>query len=337
MKKLSFFDKLLYIINSLIASMLLLSYLLPFISPKDIPFFAILSLFVPILIIVNIVFFIYWLIKLKKQLLLSGFILLIGWFTVSPFYKLSKKNTSLNSDLKVMSFNVRMFNHFKSLDEKDIEEKIFSFIKDNDPDVLVVQENFSSEKYNLNFPHKYIGKKNVKNNFGMAVYSKSTIINRGSLELKNTSNNIIFADIIRKKDTIRIYNLHLQSLHISPKKENFGQENPEKLIQKLEKNFIKQVKQTELFLAHEKKWDGKKIICGDFNNTAYSWVYTQISDNKKDGFIEAGKGFGKTYNYWFPMRIDFILTDNTATINQFTSFSKEFSDHYPILARINWL
>ncbi len=336
MKKLSLFDKLLYIVNSLISLLLLLSYLLPYISPKNIPFFAILSLFVPVLIILNILFFTYWLIKLKRQLLLSGFILLIGWFSVSPFYKLSKKNTSLNSDLKVMSFNVRMFNHFKSLEEKDIEKKIFSFIEDNDPDILVVQENISLEKYDINFPHKYIGKKNKKNYFGMAIYSKLPIVNKGSLELKNTSNNIIFADILIKNDTIRVYNLHLQSLHISPKKENFGQENSEKLIQKLEKNFLKQAKQTELFLAHEKNWNGKKIICGDFNNTAYSWVYTQISDNKKDGFIEAGKGFGKTYNYWFPMRIDFILTDKTATINQFTSFSKEFSDHFPILARINW-
>ena len=116
-----------------------------------------------------------------------------------------------------------------------------------------------------------------------------------------------------------------------------ARENSEKLLSKLEKNFLKQAKQTELFLVHEKKWKGKKIICGDFNNTAYSWVYTQISNNKKDGFIEAGNGFGKTYNYWFPMRIDFILTDNAATVNQFTSFSIEFSDHYPILARVNWL
>ena len=68
-------------------------------------------------------------------------------------------------------------------------------------------------------------------------------------------------------------------------------------IKKLEKNFLKQAKQTELFLVHEKKWKGKKIICGDFNNTAYSWVYTQISNNKKDGFIEAGSGGGIAIGY----------------------------------------
>ena len=336
MKKLSPIDKILYFLNSLFATLLLLSYLLPYVSPKTIPLFAILSLFVPILLLINLAFVIYWLIKLKKQLILSSLILLIGWFTVTPFYKLSKKNTSLNTDLRVMSYNVRTFNHWNWLDEENIDEKIISFIKDNDPDVLTIQENMSLPKYVLDFPYKYIEKKYAKGRFGMAIYSKLPIINQGSLKLKNTANNIIFADIVRKKDTIRIYNLHLQSLNISPDKENFGQENSEKLIKTLKNRFKQQAEQTELFLAHENNWKGKKIVCGDFNNTAYSWVYNQVSKNKKDAFIEAGNGFGKTFKYAFPMRIDFIFSDENASINQFNTFTEKYSDHYPILARINW-
>lgn len=336
MKKLSPLDKLLYLINSILATLLLLFYLLPYVSPKTIPIFAVLSLFVPVLLLINLVFAIYWLIKLKKQLLLSTTILSIGYFIITPFYKISSKNTSLNSDLKVMSYNVRRFNHWKWLKEKNIEKKIFSLVKNNDPDVLVIQENVSSKKYEFPFPYKYNYSKIEKSNFGMAIYSKFPILNKGSLDLKNTSNNIIYTDIIRKKDTIRIYNLHLQSPRISLGKENFGKENSEKLIEKLKESFKKQADQTAIFLAHEQQWKGKKIVAGDFNNTAYSWVYNQISKNKKDAFIEAGKGFGKTYKYLFPTRIDFILSDEKATINQFKSFSKKYSDHYPIFARINW-
>lgn len=336
MKKLSPLDKLLYLINSILATLLLLFYLLPYVSPKTIPIFAVLSLFVPVLLLINLVFAIYWLIKLKKQLLLSTTILSIGYFIITPFYKISSKNTSLNSDLKVMSYNVRRFNHWKWLKEKNIEKKIFSLVKNNDPDVLVIQENVSSKKYEFPFPYKYNYSKIEKSNFGMAIYSKFPILNKGSLDLKNTSNNIIYTDIIRKKDTIRIYNLHLQSPHISLGKENFGKENSEKLIEKLKESFKKQADQTAIFLAHERQWKGKKIVAGDFNNTAYSWVYNQISKNKKDAFIEAGKGFGKTYKYIFPTRIDFILSDEKATVNQFKSFSKKYSDHYPIFARINW-
>ncbi|MDC0177206.1 endonuclease/exonuclease/phosphatase family protein [Polaribacter sp.] len=336
MKKKSLLDQFLYVINSLLATLLLLSYLLPYVSPNSIPIFAVLSLFVPILLLINLVFVVYWLIQLKKQFFLSLFILLIGYFTITPFYKMSLKNTSLNTDLKVMSYNVRIFNHWKWSEEENIKQKIFSLVEINDPDVLVIQENIALKKYEFSYPYKYLKSKNKNSDLGMAIYSKLPIIERGSLDLENTSNNIIYADIVRKKDTIRIYNLHLQSFSISLDKENFGRENSKKLLATLKENFKKQAKQTAKFLAHEQQWKGKKIVAGDFNNTAYSWVYNQISENKKDAFIQAGKGFGKTFKYLFPMRIDFILSDEKASINQFKYFSEKYSDHYPIIARINW-
>jgi endonuclease/exonuclease/phosphatase family metal-dependent hydrolase len=36
------------------------------------------------------------------------------------------------------------------------------------------------------------------------------------------------------------------------------------------------------------------------------------------------------------LRIDFILTDNNAIVNQFLTYSEEYSDHFPIQAKINW-
>lgn len=336
MKNLSIFNKLVYILNSLIATLLLLSLLLPYISPKTIPFFAILSLFVPFLIIINLVFALYWLLQFKKQLLLSSIILLVVWFFSTPFFKMTENTSSLNDDVKVMTYNVRMFNHWQWIDDENISKKINDFITEQAPDILLFQEYYSLEKQHFNFPYKFIKTKNKKDKIGLAIYSKYPIINTGSLNLEHTSNNIIFADILRKKDTIRVYNLHLQSLELNTKMENFGQANPEKLVARLKERFKKQAEQTEIFKAHEKSFKGKKIIAGDFNNTSYSWVYNQIAKNKIDTFAEAGIGFGKTFNYWFPMRIDFILTDENAVVNQFTSFSEKNSDHYPILAKINW-
>ena len=336
MKKLSVINKIIYLLNSVLATVLLLSYLLPLVSPEKIPAFAILSLFVPTLIILNIFFVIYWTIKLKKHFFLSAIILVIGWFFSNPPYKLTENKSSLNDDLKVMSYNVRMFNHWKWTDDPNIPKKISAFVSDKSPDILCFQEYYTLEKQPFLYPYKYVRTKNKKDKIGLAIYSKFPIINQGSLDLKNTSNNIIFVDIVRKKDTIRVYNLHLQSLELNTNKENFGQENSEKLIARLKERFKKQAEQTEVFTAHEKQWKGKEIVAGDFNNTSYSWVYNQISKDKKDTFIEAGKGFGKSYNYWFPMRIDFILTDKNAIVNQFSSFPEKNSDHFPILTRINW-
>ncbi|NVK51622.1 MAG: endonuclease/exonuclease/phosphatase family protein [Flavobacteriaceae bacterium] len=336
MKKLSFLDTLIYLINTVLATILLLSYIVPYISPTSLPSTAIIGLAVPFLIIFNALFLLYWLIKLKKQLLISAVVLAIGWFASPSFYEFSDKQTPLNTDLKVMSYNVRMFNHYKWNSDKQLAQKTFDFIQKKSPDILALQEFYQSPNISFTYPYKYIKTKSKRNKFGLAIYSKYQILNAGSLDFNNSANNIIFADILIKKDTIRVYNIHLESLKINPKKEYFGEENNEKLLGRLQSTFQKQALQTQQFLAHEKQWKGKKIVLGDFNNTSFSWVYRNIRKNKKDAFLIAGKGFGKTFDYPFPLRIDFIFTDTSIEINSFKRYNEKFSDHYPILARLNW-
>ena len=320
----------------MVAVCLLISYLLPYISPKSLPIIAILSLFAPILLVINIVFVVYWIINLKKHYFLSLVILLVGWFFSNPIYKFTENKSSFNDDIKLMSYNVRMFNHWKWIDDQNIPKKINDFIVEKAPDVLLFQEYYNLEKQQFSYPYKYIKTKNKERNVGLAIFSEFPIVNEGSLDFKKTMNNIIFADIVIKKDTISISNMHLQSLGLKTNKENFGHKTSEKLIGRLKEGFKQQAEQTEDFLKHQKNWKGKTIIAGDFNNTSYSWVYNEISKDKRDAFIEAGKGFGKTFDYWFPMRIDFILSDETATINSFKNYNVNYSDHFPIQARINW-
>ncbi len=337
MKKYSIVQKLLFFINSVFATVLLLSYVLPFISPKTIPGVAVFSLFVPLLFILNVLFFVYWLLKLHKNLLLSLLILVIGWFASPPLIKFSNKEIILNNDLKVMSYNVRLFNHYKHESDITTEQKIYEFINNESPDIIAMQEFYQSELLDIKLPYKYIKTKSKSNKFGLAIYSKYSIVNSGSLNFKNSANNTIYIDIVKNKDTIRVYNVHLESLKVNPKKENFGEKDSERLFKRLANGFEKQVEQTELILQHEYSWKGKKIVCGDFNNTAYSWVYQKLSKNKKDAFLEAGIGLGKSFRYAYPMRIDFILTDNNATLNQYKTYSNiKLSDHYPIMTRLHW-
>lgn len=335
-KSILLFSKLLYFINSIVAVLLLFSYVLSYISPTSISAVSVLSLAVPFLIIINSFFLVYWLVKLKKHFIISAVVLTVGAFISSPFFKLSGKEILLNTDIKIMSYNVRAMNFYKHIKKDSIKHKIVNFINEKQPDIVALQEYHYSKKIFLQYPYQYFVPKSKHKNFGLAIFSKHKIINKGSLNFSKSANNAIFVDVLRKKDTIRLYNVHLQSLKINPNKEHFGQQNSEKLVERLQNGFVKQVKQTHLFLKHEQQFKGKKIICGDLNNTAYSWVYKQISKNKKDAFIEAGVGFGKTFNYFFPMRIDFIFTDKSIDINYFKTFNKKYSDHYPIIARINF-
>ena len=145
MKKLSIINPLLLFINSILATALLLSYLLPYVSPKTVPALTIFSLSVPFLVLTNLGFLIYWLIKLHKNTLLSAFVLLLGWFVAPPLLKFSNKELVLTNDLKVMSYNVRMFNYYKWSDDLTTEQKIYAFINNESPDIISLQEFYQSD------------------------------------------------------------------------------------------------------------------------------------------------------------------------------------------------
>jgi endonuclease/exonuclease/phosphatase family metal-dependent hydrolase len=137
------------------------------------------------------------------------------------------------------------------------------------------------------------------------------------------------------KDTVRVYNIHLESLRIDPKLEALSKEGSERVFKRVGNTFKMQQSQTELFLEHKAKCPYKMIVCGDFNNTAFSYVYRKIKGNLNDAFEMAGTGFGPTYNFrFFPVRIDFILADTDFNVNNFNTYSVEHSDHYPVMATL---
>lgn len=336
MKKLSVIDKLLFVVNSILAAALLISFLSYNISPNSITLISYLSLSVPFLIILNLVFIIYWFLKLKRQFLLSVIVLLIGYQFITKFYSFSEKKILLTNDVKIMSYNVRMFNLYNWIEKDHIAQNIYEFINNKAPDILCIQEFHPSSEIMFKYPYEYVKIRMNQNNFGHAIFSKFKIINSGSLDFSNSSNNAIYADIVRNNDTIRVYNVHLESLKINPKEEILTQENSERFRIRVENAFKKQTNQANLIIQHQEKIKYKSIICGDFNNNAFSWVYNKLKTTKNDAFEIAGKGFGKTYDYSFPLRIDFILSDEKIEVNNFKTYEVNYSDHYPIMARLNF-
>lgn len=338
MKKLSFIHKVIFFCNVIAATLLLLSYILPFVAPKTFSVLSVLSLGVPFLILVNVLFFLYWLIKLKKQFFLSLFILAIGYFSFGSLYKFSSSKTELKANgFSVMNYNVRLFNLYNWINQKDVETKLINFIKEKSPDVVSFQEYHPHKNIDLSFfKYKFEKLSGNKAKYGQAIFSQFPIINSGSIAFPNTANNAIFVDIVKQKDTIRVYNIHLESLHLNTNVEDLAKENSERLFKRVGKTFEMQQLQTELFLKHKNNCKYKVIICGDFNNTAFSYVYKELKGELNDAFKIAGNGFGRTYDFkFFPTRIDFILTDKAFAIDGFKTFDVLYSDHYPILANLH--
>ena len=129
MKKLSSFNKVIFFFNIIAVVLTFIAYVLPFLAPKLFPFLSVLSLVLPLFLILNALFFIYWLLQLKKQLLVSGLILLLGITFLNKFYKFSSQESDeSSSDITVMSYNVRLFNLFEWLDNKNVGSDILEFV-----------------------------------------------------------------------------------------------------------------------------------------------------------------------------------------------------------------
>ncbi len=317
--------------------MFLASFAIPYIAPKTFPLLSVLSLAVPFLILIHIIFIIYWwIIGVKKQFLLSALCITLSiLFSYFP-YKFNSKKVVSGDDLAVMSYNVRMFNRYKWIDIENIPGKINDFVKKEDPDILSVQEYYVTNEFKIDYPYKYVVLDEEKHNTGQALFSKYKIVNKGSLDFKDTNNNAIFIDVIKAADTLRIYNIHLETTGIKPSDELIGEEESKRMIGRISKSFVKQQDQVEKIGIHKNNCAYKVIITGDFNNTTYSWAYHHIKGDMKDSFLEAGEGFGGTYNFHnYPLRIDFILVDEKFNVNQFTNFDVDYSDHFPIMARIS--
>jgi len=332
--KKSIFNKLLYFINTLFALLLLLAYLLPYVEPVVLKSFSGISLFTPLLIIINILFVVYWLLNMRRVALLSLVILVVGFANISKFYKFTGKRVLLADDIKIMSYNVRMFNKYNWIKTDSIASKIDAFITQKAPDVICFQEYTPNMDVADDYQYKYEIFSNKSENFGHAIFSKYPIVNKGKLPLEKTNNAIFFVDLKIDTDTIRVYNLHLQSIGINPNREITEKAVAERIRNRIGAAFQKQQKQVEVLLAHQKKTNHRIVLAGDFNNTAFSWPYRSLTENKNDAFVMAGRGFDKTFDFSFPMRIDFILVDESVTVNHFKTYYKPFSDHYPILARL---
>ena len=335
-----------FLLNVVLTVSTFIAYALPFLAPNVFPILSVLTLFMPLFFILNGLFFIYWGIQFKKRMILSGMVLLMGITFINKFYKFSAKEYSdTENDFTVMSYNVRLFNVFKWLDRDDVPANILAFINDKNPDILCIQEFSNSANIDLKvYRHRYIFMEGNKIKTGQAIFSKFPIIDQGNIVFPNSNNNVVFADIKKGKDIIRVYNMHLQSIKISPDvneiNENIDaidQGKSQKLFNRISKAFKKQQQQAEMIKEHKKNCSYPIIICGDLNNSAFSYVYRNIKGKLKDAFEEAGKGFGPTYKFrYYPARIDYVLADDKMTVKKFESFPEfENSDHYPIMVKLS--
>ncbi len=297
-----------------------------------------LILFTPILCFINLIFFAFWFFQLKWPALISILFFLVNLDSWQLIYQIKPNAISTSKGLNIMSFNVRSFNRFRWLENKKVPESIEKFIQKNSPDIICFQEfdneltpDFDQFKFKIFKPYKNRGR------VGSCIVSKYPLINGKGIVFENSLNGGMQSDLIWNRDTLRIYNIHFESLKINSNDTIFSSEYSKQILNKLRKVFTLQKNQMFKFrkLIHKNKFP--EIICTDLNNNAFSDIYNFISKGRFDAFLEKGSGFGSTYRFpFFPLRIDYIFTSKNIKVLDFKTYDVDLSDHKPILAKLKW-
>ena len=333
--KLNVFEKLLLTFNTLflVFQLMLMGSIPSFFN------FSILNLFVPLVVLVNLLLFGYWVIKIKWPFLLFMGAFLIGYGEWNLLYQFPKNSIrKSSSSISVMSYNVRLFNKFNWIQGKDVSREITQMIQENNPDIICFQEYSKTGTPRLDaYDYRYIQPNRSMGKSPLAIYSKFPILDQGYIDFDNSTNSGVYVDLSFRQKRFRVYNLHFESFRINAEDSLFTNPNSAALKIKFDEVFLKQLNQIRQFDAVENNSDLPSILCTDLNNTQFSKTYKALAKGRKDAFAEAGKGLGETFYFSsFPLRIDFIFVDQEFKVNSFEVIEKRFSDHYPILTTLGW-
>jgi endonuclease/exonuclease/phosphatase family metal-dependent hydrolase len=320
--------------------LLAISFVIPYLAPHSFPNISLASLIVSPLILINILFLIYWALRKWKRAILTGLVLFIAYLHFGPFLEFSSEGdaSKYRENLTLLSYNVRLFNAYeKDVDTVEVSKVISEMIENNNPDVIAIQEYYHPNSADFSdYPYQFIHF-HGENILGHGIFSKYPIVKKGAFDFPKTYNNSIYADIVKGEDTIRVYNLHLQSLGIKPNVEYLQEGDKERIRQRMSGNFEKQETQVKEILSHKAISPYPVLMSGDLNNTSFSYIYRRIKSDMKDSYLERGNGIGTTFKFdSYPMRIDYIFASKNFDVISFKTLETSFSDHMPISATVGW-
>jgi len=356
MRKRDLVDRFMLILNVVALIVLSITYLAGIISPEKFWPLAFAAMGYPIALALTIFFIGYWLLRRRWFLFLNIVFILLKWNLVASTFQLNSKTDPSTDGIKVMTYNVRLFDYYDWSKNKNTRHWIYDFLFNQQPNILCFQEFYHDntgyfptidtllDVNSLKHMHveNYTDKVNKKQLWGMATLSSYPIINKGKIDFEGTYGNLcLFTDLRIGHDTVRVYNLHLQSIRLG----NEGYAILDEIVNKQElkdvvggKNIVKQMihgfqkraQQAELVKSHVNNCPYPVILCGDFNDVPTSYAYQTLAAGLKDSFSESGRGIGNTFVKVPFFRIDNILFSTDFESTNHTVHPYELSDHLAV-------
>lgn len=358
MKRITGFDKLMFLIAIIMAVGMFMGIRAGVSDPRQHMLIAFFGLAYPFFLLANILILGYWLLRTKWAIAALTVVLIgygghtllatFGFFGTTGEVK--KEDESL---IRVMTYNVHNFTPYGQDLSVEIKDKMLNVVNEQKPDIICFQEFYTRKKgpYDivdslkrlLDVKYYYFVPSMIseRESLGMAIFSRFPIQDTGRIRFPGVSGNeSIFVDLKVRNKKIRVYNVHFQS--ISFEKEDYvyldqvkgmdpKMNSSKRIARMLKYAFTKRSEQVDVMKAHMRTCQLPFVIAGDFNDTPASYTVTKITDSLNNAFIEKGQGFGKTYNGKFPnFQIDYIATTKDIDVVNYKIIEAKLSDHFPV-------
>jgi endonuclease/exonuclease/phosphatase family metal-dependent hydrolase len=264
--------------------------------------------------------------------------------------------------LRLLSANVRIFNVYAQLREPgDASSKSFiRWLATSPADVLCLQEYYnepggSTENGRAFRSEAALGRGSGRHSFvstsltnrvgaefGLAIFSRFPIVRRGVIPFgKLTQNHAMWADLARAHDTVRVFNVHFQSMSMAESditaatasRTGLRQKAPN-LLRRFRNGAVARGLQVDTVLARVLRSPYPVLLAGDFNDLPYSYTYDQLADHLQNAWATAGLGIGATYHGQLPfLRIDQQFASKEWQVLGCRVHQEiKWSDHYPVEA-----
>lgn len=361
----TFTKKITIAFNILFALLFIAGASVQFFNPSHWWFLGLLTFALPFFLLCLIFFAVFWLFAKPFWAGISILTILAGWPAVKNIFAINFSSgfhiAKEPGNIRVMSWNIEQLNiqHYK--DKPWIKQEMLDLINHYDPDIACFQEVVLGErKKSINyFPdvreklkfsdyfYSYAIKDDFDSyhHFGIIIFSKFPVITKQAfVNYPNNYNSTFqYIDVITASDTVRIFNIHLQSLKFT--KENLSYldkaglksdsniTESKNIISKMKTGFLKRSVQADFIKDEIEQSPYPVIVCGDFNDVPNSYAYETIGDGLQDAFVKKGVGISRTFSSISPtLRIDNIFAGNKFNVTQFMRVKKLLSDHFPIIA-----
>jgi endonuclease/exonuclease/phosphatase family metal-dependent hydrolase len=265
----------------------------------------------------------------------------------------------IGTGLRVLSYNVHLFLRFSKQKNADVLPTMVNNIRSVSADIICLQEFFSHgsrmpdlERNSLKgltsglsvHADSYHGAATTpfSNSTALVTLSRFPIVGKGRLTASNSRlMRCIYSDLLVGSDTVRVYNIHLESVRIRDEDfdamnravtERDSLEHLNVVAGKLRTAFINRAELADSLAAHIARSPYPVIVCGDFNDTPAAYSYQRIAGGMRDAFRQAGQGFGFSYARVPLFRIDHILHTDHFRATSHSVMRWPYSDHFAVMA-----